>query len=395
MERVMGMQRKKAGDSKTNPERDFGPKYGICDKCHEPANDLIDCPSSFEEVKDRILHSNWFCSDCCEGIFEDEGCQSDVGNCDRATLIMERKLKKYAKINSFKPFVKLEKAYVDRFGAFVIGSWGTSPSTPDDDPIFIPEEDILLFEGDEAVIIRTGGTTLSFSRYTIDEIAAAFKSLGSDRNGYFFLKKRQFLGVNGIGLWAFMPPFTKSPGLRYYENERERFIQVILEGHKLFRLSKDDGVSVVDLQRMSFNWEKLTDQQFEELCADIFCSLDEIKEVQVTAGTADLGQDIVAIETWNTLLGPSERKWTIQCKRFTARNVLPSDIRDLPNAYSQLKFDVFCLMTCSHLSPSCYRLLECWRTNRALPFTVQFWDRTKIENFLRSKPDIYAKYFSA
>jgi len=376
-----------------NAERDFGPKYGICDRCDEPADDIVSCPSSFEEVKDQILCSNWFCSDCCEEMFEDEGCQSDVGNCDRATKIMERKLQEYAKANSYKPFKKLRKAYVNRFGTFAVGTWGTSPATPDDEAIFVSQEGIHIFEGDEAVIVRTDSVTLSFGKDTIDEIATTFRELGSDRNGYFFLKKRGILGVNGIGLWAVMTPFIESSGLRYYTTERERFVQKILEGHKFFGLSKEDGVVVVDLERMSFDWKKLTDKQFEELCSDIFHSLDEIEDVQITAGTADLGQDIAAIETWDTLLGRSKRKWTIQCKHFTTRKVLPSDIANLPNAYSQLGFDVFCLMTSGLLSPTCYRLLESWRTDRTFPFTVRFWDRKKIENFLRNKPDIYAKYF--
>ena len=390
------MRKRNLKDANNDTEKDIEQKYGSCDRCNEPVPlaDLVECPSSWEEIKGLIGRHRWFCSECCEEVFEHEGCHTDVNNCDRATEITERKLEEYAKANKFRPFKKLEKAYINQSGTFAIGTWGSSPAEPDDKLLYLHEDAFQIFEGKETVIVRTDSTRRCFSKDIIDEITAVFREIGSDRNGYLFLKKRKLLVVNGIGMWAVTVPALPSFCDMYYETERNGFIGRILEGHKFFRLSKKDGIAVVDLKRMRFDWKKLTPEQFEKLCFDIFQSLEGIEEVQITAGTADLGQDIMAIETWKTLLGPSKRRWTIQCKHFTARKVLPGDIANIPNAYSQLKFDVFCLMTSNLISPSCYRLLESWKTDRTYPFTVRTWDRTKIESFLQNRPDIYAKYFS-
>jgi len=120
--RVNTMKKEETNNSNSSEaeEEDNMDRTSTCDGCNEetPDEDLIECPSSFEEVKHGLTHNRWFCSDCCEGIFESEGCQSDVGNCDRATQIMERKLDEYAKANNLKPFKNLEKAYSDEFENF-------------------------------------------------------------------------------------------------------------------------------------------------------------------------------------------------------------------------------------------------------------------------------------
>ena len=387
------MKKVETKDSNSNDEEDYWDRISICDGCNEetPDEDLIECPSSWEEVKDGIERNRWFCSDCCEEIFESEGCQSDVENCDRATEIMERKLSEYAKANNLKPFKSLEKVYSDEFEAFAVGTWNTSITKVNGKIIDNIAEDFEVFEGEDAVIVDMKGQKLCFSKETVDKIGKIFEALGCAKDGFLVLEKRKFLVVNGIGMWGIVPPFLENQ--IPYETERARFVEKLLEGHEFFKLSKKDGIVVVDFKKIGFEWAKLTDQQFQELCYDIFQSMNEIEEVQLTAGTADLGQDIRAIENVMTLTGPKKRKWTIQCKHFAERKVLPSDIADLPNAYSQLRFNVFCLMTSNFLSPGTDRMLEAWRNEPTYPFTTQTWDRKKIENFLKNKPDIYAKYF--
>ncbi len=377
----------------SNDEEDYWDRISFCDNCNEetPGDDLVECPSSFEEVKHGIHRSLWFCSDCCEEIFESEGCQSDVGNCDRASEIMERKLSEFAKANNLKPFKGLAKAYSDEFETFAVGTWNTSITRVNGKTIDKIAEDIKVFEGENAVIVDIKDEKLCFSKNTVDEIRKIFEALGCDEDRFFLLEKKKFLVVNGIGMWGIVPPLLENQ--TPYETERARFVEKIREGHDFFKLDKEDGVVVVDFRKMRFDWDRLTEQQFQELCYDIFQSMDEIEEVQLTAGTADLGQDIRAIENVMTLTGQKKRKWTIECKHFAARKVLPSDVSDMPNKYAQLKFDVFCLMTSNFLSPGTDRMLEAWRNEPTYPFTTQTWDRKRIENFLKNKPDIYAKYF--
>ena len=387
------MKKNETEISNSNDEEDYGDRISLCDGCNEetPDEDLIECPSSWEEVKHGIQRNRLFCSDCCEQVFESEGCQSDVGNCDRATEIMERKLSEFAKANNLVPFKRLEKAYSDEFETFAVGTWNTSITKVNGKTIDNIAEDIKVFEGEDAVIIDMKGQKLCFSMETVKEIGKIFEALGCAKDGFFLLEKKKLLVVNGIGMWGIVPSFLENQ--IPYKTERARFVEKLLEGHDFFKLSRENGIVVVDLEKTRFDWNKLTDQQFEELCYDIFQSMNEIEEVKLTAGTADLGQDIRAIENVMTLTGPKKRKWTIQCKHFAKRKVLPSDIADLPNAYSQLRFDVFCLMTSNFLSPGTDRTLEAWRNEPTYPFTTQTWDRKRIENFLKNKPDIYAKYF--
>lgn len=387
------MKEDKAEPNDSSNDEEYWNATSNCDGCDRdtPDEDLVECPSSWDEIKHGIKINRVFCSDCCEEIFDSEGCQMDVGNCDRASKIMERKLKEYATANNLKPFKESGKIYADQFENFAVGTWNTSFTKAEGKVIDKIAEDFKIFEGKDAVIVEINGERLCFSKDVIEEIYKIFEALGCEKDRFFVTEEKKFLVVNGICMWGLVPPFIDNEVP--YKTERARFIHMLLDGHEFFKLSKEDGIIVVDFKKIDFDWNKLSNQQFEELCYDIFRSMNEIKEIQLTAGTSDLGQDIRAIENTMTLTGAKKRKWTIQCKHYTKRKVLPNDVADLPNAYSQLKFDVFCLMTSNFISPGTDRMLEAWRKNPTYPFTTQTWDRKRIEYFLKNKPDIYAKYF--
>jgi hypothetical protein len=356
-------------------DEDYCDSFSLCDYCNKerPNEDLVECPSSWDEVKHGITRNRIFCSDCCQDIFEWEGCQMDIGNCDRATEIMEGKLKEYAENNDLKPFQMIDKTYTDEFKTFAIGTWNTSFTKVKGQIIDKMVENFDIFDGEDSIIIEKDNQRICYNKDIVEEIYRIFEALGCNKDRFFLLEKRKFLVVNGIGMHGIVPPLreNKIP----YNIERARFVEKILHGQNFFKLSKEDGAIVVDYKKMHFDWNKLDDQKFQELCYDIFQSMDEIEDVRLTAGTADLGQDIRAEENVNTLTGQKKRIWTIECKYFNTRKVLPSDIADMPNAYAQLKFNVFCLMTSNFLSPGTFRMLEAWKNEPTSHFTTKIWAR--------------------
>ncbi len=367
--------------------------YESCDGCNKdfPIEEVEVCPSSWEEVKHGIRVNSRFCNDCCEESFEHQGCQSEVGNCDRATELMAQSVKKYAENNGFSPFEGKPHVYLDESRVFCIADNGISVEEIFEDKlVYLPDENMELWEGEETCLVKPFHNEVSYSKYLVNEISKIFEELGCYKGGFFFLKSKKLLVVTSDGMWGVLAPRENKED---YGMEKSAFIRNIEHGYRFFEIGKKDGLVLVDTKRMEFEWTKLTDQDFVGLCFDIFKSLPRIVEVEITDGTGDLGQDIKAIEAVPSLTGETKRKCTIQCKHFPSRKVAPSDIEKILNSYSQLKFDVFCLMTSNLLFPSCRRMLDAWNSPR-FPFEVVTWDVKKIEDYVRDKPRIYARYFS-
>lgn len=366
-------------------------KHVLCDSCLEDfsAEELEECPSSWHEVKHGIEVNSVFCRDCCEEIFESEGCQSDVTNCDRATELMTEHLKKYAEKKGFLPFKGKEHVYANVSETCCLADYSVSPEEIFKDEMPPMSDELEFFEGKETFIAKTINGKSCFSKKLVDEILNAFSDLNCYKDGFQLLSKSKLLVATSDGMWGALAPMSEEA----YDVERSRFIEETGKGYVFFELGKDDGIVLIDTKRMEFDWSKLTDKKFVELCYDIFRSFPQIMEVKITEGTSDLGQDIEAIEVIPSLVGEIKQKCTIQCKHFLSRKVAPSDIIQLPNAYSQLKFDVFCLMTANYLLPSCHRMLDAWDKNTDLPFKVVIWDKKRIEDYLRNRPELYAQYF--
>ncbi|NIO38681.1 hypothetical protein GTO27_13445 [Candidatus Bathyarchaeota archaeon] len=366
-------------------------EYVRCDRCfeHFPAEELEECPSSWHEVKHGITIGHQFCSDCCVEVFQNEGCQSDVGNCDRATKLMAEHLKNYAEKKGFSSYEGKEHVYLDAFKAFCLADFSVSPEEIFEDEASLLPDELEFFEGKETFMVKQVDKKFSFSKVLVSEVLEAFEDLGCYKDRFYFLNKRHVLVVTSDGMWGALAPRTEEA----FDVERSRFIEETRYGHKFFELGKEDGFVLVDTKMMEFDWSKLTDQKFVELCCDIVKSLPQVAKVRITEGTSDLGQDIEAIEVISSLVGKIKQKLTIQCKHFLARKVASSDIAQLPNSYSQLKFDVFWLMTDNYLLPSCHRMLDAWDKDDDLPFKVVRWDRKKIEDYLRNQAEIYTRYF--
>ena len=367
--------------------------YDSCDYCKEEfgVEELEECPSSWDEVKHGIVVYRKFCRDCCEEIFDFEGCQSDVDNCDRATEIMAEYIKNYAENKGFSLYKQKPRVYTDKFKIFCFADNGVSAGKIFDDKLVIlPEKDFELWEGKDTFLVKPFHKKLSYSKGIVDEIYGIFEELGCYRDTFCFLPNRKILVVTSDGMWGALAPRQNEED---YNLERSAFIRDVEQGYQFFEISKKDGLVLVDTKRMEFEWSKLTDQDFVNLCFDIFKSLPRIVKANITEGTSDLGQDIKAIEAIPSLTGEIKHKCTIQCKHYPSRKVAPSDIEKLLNSYSQLKFDVFCLMTSNLLFPSCRRMLEAWNSPK-FPFKVVIWDVKKIEDYVRNKPEIYARYFT-
>ena len=367
--------------------------YGLCDNCKEEfkIEELEECPSAWDEVKHGIVVHRRFCRRCCEKIFEYEGCQSDVDNCDRATELMAEHIKEYAENKGFSLYKGKPRVYADNFEVYCIADNGVSVEEVFEDKlVFLPNEDFELWEGKDAFFVRPFHKKLSYAKGLVDEIFEIFEELGCYKDTFCFLPNRRLLVVTSDGMWSALAPRSNEED---YDLERSAFIRDVKQGYEFFEISKKDGLVLVDTKRMEFDWSKLDDQDFVKLCFDIFKSLPRIAKAEITEGTSDLGQDIVAIETVTSLVGETKQKWTIQCKHYPSRKVASSDITNILNSYSQLKFDVFCLMTSNLLFPGCRRMLEAWNSPK-FPFKVVIWDVMKIEDYVRNKPQIYARYFT-
>lgn len=363
-------------------------RSGLCDGCHEevPVDELMECPSSFDVVKHNIIINKCFCEDCCKEIFEFEGCQSDVGNCDRATEIMVQCLREYAEKKGFRKPKENVDVYFHKSETYCIGTHTISPQDS-----FKDEEasELDYFDGSDFLLVKFPDEIVSFSKELIGEIEEVIDDLGCYGCFYRFLRKKKLLVIYSDGIWSVLAPHINSS----YDVERSKFIDKIREGSAFFGIQKDDGLVVLEYERLEFDWSKLDDRKFVELCCDILKSHPEMEQVQITDGTGDLGQDIRAVEVTKDLLGTGKREWTIQCKHFPSRKVSASDIADLANSYAQLKFDVFCLMTSNLLFPACIQMLKSWDKMEKYDFKTGIWDRKKIEDYLRAKPELYKRYF--
>lgn len=364
----------------------------LCDGCliDFPIEMLEECPSSWDEIKPGIIVHRRYCRDCCEDIFEFEGCQSDVGNCDRASEIMAEHVKEYAERKGLQLYKGKPRVYIDKSQIFCFADNDVSPEQFfEDDLAILPDEEFELWEGEEIFLVKPLDKELCYSKEIVDKISNIFAELGCYQNYFGLLPKRKILVVISDGMWAALAPRLNEGD---YNMERSAFIRDVKQGYGFFEITKKDGLVVVDTERMEFEWSRLSEGEFVKLCYDIFKSLPRIVKVKITEGTSDLGQDIVAIEAISSLTGEIKQKCTVQCKHYASRKVAPSDITSLLNSHSQLKFDVFCLMTSNLLFPSCRRMLEAWNSPK-YPFRVLIWDVKKIENYVQNKPEIYARYF--
>ena len=362
-------------------EEYFEEVHPFCDGCGAEISvvNLEECPSG-----------EAFCEDCCRSIFDSGGCREYTQDCERAAKMMSEHLKEYAKERKFKADKSWPHVYMSDTRIFCLAESTYPPGKEFNDEIISFDEDLKFFEGREYLLVTGFHQNVSFNKEYINEIKEAFHDLGSGFLGYSMLKNRPVLIIWGIGVWGASAPRVDEPD---YEIERTAFIRSVKEGYKFFDLTAENGFAVVDIKEMDFDWSQLDENQFVELCYDIMKTRPRIKDIRITEGSSDLGQDIRAVETVETLLGQEKRIWTIQCKHLTSRKVSASDIKNIPNAYSQLKFDVFCLMTSNFLSPGCQRILKSWESMTNMHIKTDFWDRKKIEDYLRNKPDLYARYF--
>lgn len=362
-------------------EEYFERVHPFCDGCGTDfvLVNLEECPSG-----------EAFCEDCCRSIFDTGGCREYTEDCERAAKMMSEHLKEYAKEREFGAIESWPHVYMSDTRVFCLAESRHPPDKELNDKVIRFDENLTYFDGREYVLVKGLHQNVSFDKKYINEIKEAFRDLGSDFLSYSMLKSKPVLIIWGIGVWAALAPRVDEPD---YEIERADFIRSAKEGYNFFDISKENGLIVLDTEEMDFDWSQLDKNQFVELCYDIVKTFPRIKDVKITEGSSDLGQDIRAVEIVETLLGQEEKTWTIQCKHFASRKVNASDIQNIPNAYPQLKYDVFSLMTSNFVSPGCQRLLESWEAMPDMRIRTNFWDRTKIEGYLRKKPDLYARYF--
>jgi len=325
--------------------------------------------------------------------------QEDKGKLDeeeyflaRPKKLLSQRLKAYARRRNFKATPVWPHVFIDETRIFCLAESRYPPSKEFNSNVVGFGEDLRLFDGQKYLLVKSFNKKWSFDKKYIKEIVEAFRNLGSDFVGYSMLPEKPTLIIWGVGVWAALAPRINEED---FENERTAFIRRMKEECGFFDLKEEGGLVVVgEGKNMNFNWSQLDENRFVELCYDIMSSHPRVKNVKITEGSSDLGQDIRAVETVETLLGQEKKTWTIQCKHLTSRKVSTSDIRNILNAYSQLKFDVFCLMASNFVSPGCQRLLKSWEILPNVNIKTDFWDRKRIEDYLLKKTEIYIRYFT-
>jgi hypothetical protein len=131
-----------------------------------------------------------------------------------------------------------------------------------------------------------------------------------------------------------------------------------------------------------FDWSQISPAQFEELCAQLL-ELNGFANIQwYGEGGGDKGRDLLATKTEEPLVGVrSERRWLVQCKRYSKKRVTKSELESLLAAAREHKPDVLLLAMTSSLSSDVRDWLHTVRGEYR--FSTLVWERRELEQAVR------------
>lgn len=145
----------------------------------------------------------------------------------------------------------------------------------------------------------------------------------------------------------------------------------------------------------SLNWDAITPEQFERLCADLLELSSNYENVEWLTSTnaPDRGCDIRA--DWahsDETRGTVREKFVIQCKHRRNSNISASDIEDLRNiTITYGNVDVYLIITSGKFTDQALQVIQEWNENNAKP-KVEVWGDWKLEQLLASHPDLIIQY---
>lgn len=382
-------------NEKTEEESEEAFDEEECDSCNRPGQ-LVECPSSWEEVRDGVIYHRRFCEVCCSSIYETEGCQDDVEECVRADELFSKQLEIFALKEGLEKSSKHDQLYFDKSKVYCICTHRLSPETLFNDKEYAMEE-CQFFAGIDHILARTANGLSAYRNDVIDRVEGVFEKLHLFGSPYRLLTNSRILVVQRYPAWAAIAPLADDRDAMemLFSEEKQKFIDKTVEGAVFFGIqSQKDDLIITRPSKLIVDWNRIDDGKFQELCRDLLMTLPGVKEARITGGQGEWGQDIEMVESVRTLTGETERRWVIQCKHFRSRSVAKSDLKISSfEAFLKFDYDVYCVMTSGLVSPGCREFLDMMQKDERLGIKCEVFQGEKLKDLLKARPDIYAKYF--
>lgn len=126
------------------------------------------------------------------------------------------------------------------------------------------------------------------------------------------------------------------------------------------------------------NWDEITPTQFEELCYELI-EFNGFKNIEwFGKGGGDKGRDLTAVKFEEPLSGvQKERKWVIQCKRYTSTKLSKLEIENFFVAAREHSPDSVLLIVSRTLSSNLKDWLNAVRENYS--FEIFVWEEKDIQ----------------
>jgi len=381
--------------SKQPEEEGEDEEEGDCDSCRKPAK-VVECPSSWEEMKWGVKYYKRFCEECCASIYDYEGCQDDVEDCDRADRLFTRQLDASAVESGLERNIDYPHIYFDKSKIYCISTHHVSPETVFKDKPCAWEE-CHFFMGENDLIAKTEKGATAYRISALDEVKKIFKRLRLSSSRYLVLTKSRLLIVDGYPAWAAIAPLAgeEESMSALFAEEKRRFIDRTMEGAAFFGIqSRKDDLIIARPSKLNIDWSRIDNRKFQELCRDLLRTLPGVKEARITGGPGEWGQDIEMLETVRDLTGETDRRWVIQCKHIMSRSLTKSDLAISSfEAFLKFDYDVYCVMTSAIVSPGCYYFLDMIQKDKRVKIKCEVFDRKRLEDLVKVRPDVYAAYF--
>ena len=143
---------------------------------------------------------------------------------------------------------------------------------------------------------------------------------------------------------------------------------------------------------MKVDWDRLTDQDFEELCYDI---LDREGFVNIKwhgRGGGDRGRDITCSRV-EMILGniARETRYLVQCKKYVARPPSPSDLKDTIAWADAHRPHVLLIMVSNTLSSDTHDWLS--KIEKKTSYHILTYEEKNFDLFLEKHEELYKRYF--
>jgi len=140
------------------------------------------------------------------------------------------------------------------------------------------------------------------------------------------------------------------------------------------------------------DWDRLTDQDFEELCYDILDKEGFVNIKWSGRGGGDRGRDITCSMV-ETILGNIARviPYIVQCKKYLARPPSPSDLKDTIAWADAHRPQVLIIMVSNTLSSDTRDWLS--EIEKKKSYAIVTYEEKNFDLFLEKHEELYKRYF--